>query len=120
MGTDATRIATNFEIPNNNFGLEIPKQHYLFGADKMKPGPDSLLRVRVTERHIKVLRHLEIYDGLVTLYSWKHTGVVNAYRAGVDIKTLQSQLRHHSLEMTDIYLRSLGMVLNNELKDKSW
>jgi|WetSurMetagenome_2_1015567.scaffolds.fasta_scaffold07430_5 integrase len=47
-----------------------------------------------------------------TLYSWKHSGVVAAYKAGIDIKTIQSQCRHHSLEQTDIYLKSLGLSVN--------
>jgi len=47
-----------------------------------------------------------------TLYSWKHSGVVAAYNAGIDIKTIQSQCRHHSLEQTDIYLKSLGLNVN--------
>jgi integrase len=47
-----------------------------------------------------------------TLYSWKHSGVVAAYKAGIDIKTLQSQCRHQSLEQTDIYLKSLGLNVN--------
>ena len=47
-----------------------------------------------------------------TLYSWKHSGVVAAYKAGIDIKTIQSQCRHQSLEQTDIYLKSLGLSVN--------
>ena len=47
-----------------------------------------------------------------TLYSWKHSGVVAAYKAVIDIKTIQSQCRHQSLEQTDIYLKSLGLNVN--------
>jgi len=50
-----------------------------------------------------------------TLYSWKHSGVVAAYNAGVDIKTIQSQCRHQSLEQTDIYLKSLGLGINKAI-----
>ncbi|MEN7547803.1 tyrosine-type recombinase/integrase [Rapidithrix thailandica] len=99
---------------------EIPADYYIFGANNMQPGKTQLRRVRVTDKHIAVLRKLGLFDGVITLYSWKHTGVVNAYRAGIDIKTLQTQLRHHSLEMTDIYLRSLGMVINNSLSNQDW
>jgi len=53
-----------------------------------------------------------------TLYSWKHTGVVDAYRAGIDIKSLQLQLRHHSLEETDTYLKLLGMYTNKAILTK--
>jgi integrase len=47
-----------------------------------------------------------------TLYSWKHTGVVQAYKNGVDIKAIQLQCRHYSIEQTDVYLKSLGFVEN--------
>ena len=50
-----------------------------------------------------------------TLYSWKHSGVVAAYNAGVDIKTIQRQCRHHSIELTDIYLKSLGLGINQDI-----
>jgi hypothetical protein len=32
----------------------------------------------------------------------------------------QIHLRHHSLEMTDIYLKSLGLVIDKELENKEW
>jgi len=54
------------------------------------------------------------FDDRHTLYSWKHTGVVKAYLAGVDIKSLQRQCHHHSIEMADNYLKSLGLY-NNEV-----
>jgi site-specific recombinase XerD len=57
---------------------------------------------------------------MVTLYSWKHTGVVSAFQAGLNIKLIQELLRHHSLEMTDIYLKSLGLTINKEVEEKSW
>ncbi|MCF8247787.1 MAG: site-specific integrase [Saprospiraceae bacterium] len=48
------------------------------------------------------------------LYSWKHTGAVSAVRAGASLKELQIQLRHHSLEEVDKYIRQLGV---NDLQD---
>ena len=76
--------------------------------------------MRVSELHRKALEESGLYDGKLTLYSWKHTGVCNAYRAGVDIKTLQGLLRHHSLDMTAIYMRSLGLRVDENLKGKRW
>ena len=52
-----------------------------------------------------------------TLYSWKHSGVVAAYNAGIDIKTIQNQCRHHSLEQTDIYLKSLGLGVSQAINE---
>jgi integrase len=59
-------------------------------------------------------------DGLgYSLYSWKHTGAVRAYESGLDIKKLQRLLRHSSLTITDIYLRSLNVV--NDIESlKGW
>ena len=68
----------------------------------------------LASRHRRILEELDLY-GQYTLYSWKHTGVVEAYRNGVDIKSIQLQCRHHSVGMTDIYLKSLGLYLNKAI-----
>lgn len=68
----------------------------------------------LANRHRKILEELNLY-GEYTLYSWKHTGVVDAYKNGVDIKSIQLQCRHHNLSMTDIYLKSLGLYLNKAI-----
>ncbi|MCW3784951.1 tyrosine-type recombinase/integrase [Plebeiibacterium sediminum] len=71
----------------------------------------------MSDRHRKILKRFE-FLGEHTLYSWKHTGVVDAYRSGVDIKSLQLQLRHYSLEETDTYLKSLGLYINKAILTK--
>jgi integrase len=65
-------------------------------------------------RYFNNLHHKSLIDlgfgGLNhTMYSWKHTGVIAAYRAGIDIKTIQRQCGHSTLQITDIYLRDLGL-----------
>lgn len=64
-------------------------------------------RIRIVEK-LKMKKNF-------TLYSWKHTGVVNAYHAGIDIKSIQMQCRHHSIQQTDTYLKSLGFTDNEEI-----
>ncbi len=65
-------------------------------------------------RHADALKKMGL-DGLgYTLYSWKHTGAVRAYQSGLDIKKLQTLLRHSSLQITDIYLRSLNAITDIE------
>jgi len=71
----------------------------------------------MSDRHRAVLKRFDWINGH-TLYSWKHTGVVDAYNNGVDIKSLQLQLRHYSLEDTDTYLKSLGMFSNEAILTK--
>jgi integrase len=97
----------------------LPDETYLFSRD-LKPGETQLHPNRVTERHRAALEATQLYNGELTMYSWKYTGACNAYRAGMDIKTLQAHLRHHSLDMTEIYLRSMGLRTEKELQDMEW
>jgi integrase len=71
----------------------------------------------ITARHKRVIDKLGL-DSRHTLYSWKHTGVVKAYNAGVDIKSIQRQCRHKSIDMTDNYLKSLGLYDNENFLQK--
>lgn len=66
-------------------------------------------------RHREILKNLSL-DNDHTLYSWKHTGVVQAYKNGVNIKSIQLQCRHYSIAQTDEYLKSLGIFENKEIK----
>ena len=62
----------------------------------------------MSNRHRKILRELDYGKGFA-LYSWKHTGAVSFVRAGGNLKSLQLQLRHHSLDQVDAYIRDLGV-----------
>jgi integrase len=66
-------------------------------------------------------RFREVLNGLgygrdYQLYSWKHTGAIACVKAGISLKELQLQLRHHSLDMVDRYLRQLGVADLAQLK----
>ena len=93
--------------------------HYLFSTG-VKPGKYPLSKQVPFRRHERALKELGLLEKGYTLYSWKHTGAVNAYRAGVGIKELQSMLRHSSVQITDIYLKSLGLRTDPNLKNYSW
>lgn len=72
--------------------------------DITKPlGYDKMYR-----RHQRILKGMNFGKGYV-LYSWKHTGAVMAVKAGISLKELQIQLRHHSLDQVDQYLRQMGV-----------
>jgi len=91
------------------FLANINDKDFIFpGRIKDKPVAADIM----TRTHKTFLNRLG-FDDQHTLYSWKHTGVVQAYLAGVDIKSIQRQCRHSSIEMTDNYLKSLGLY-NNE------
>lgn len=51
-----------------------------------------------------------------TFYSWKHTGVVMYWKEIKDIYFMMRQLRHHDIETTMIYLKSLGQMPNEAFK----
>lgn len=97
-----------------------PPEYFIFSKPRLRPGPIPQVRTRVSERHTKALKACGLYNGELSMYGWKHTGNKNAYLAGVDIKTIQAQNRHSSLELTDIYLRSLGVRIEKDLLDKEW
>lgn len=61
-----------------------------------------------------MLKDLNI-TGRYGFYSWKHTGAVMAVKGGINIKDLQLQLRHHSLDMVNEYLKNLGVTDSERL-----
>jgi integrase len=103
------------ELQDLDYG-KMPGDWYLFGKG-LKSGPEPYSRNSVTKYHSKILEKLK-FEKSLTLYSWKHTGVVAAYNAGIDLYSIMRQLRHHSLDMTQIYLKSLGLIRNNEFGSK--
>ncbi|BDS13088.1 tyrosine-type recombinase/integrase [Aureispira anguillae] len=68
-------------------------------------------------QHRELLKELGFDTSRYKLYSWKHTGAVAAVKAGIHIKQLQIQLRHHSLDQVDEYLRQLGVSDLGDLRD---
>jgi integrase len=52
-----------------------------------------------------------------TLYSWKHTAGVKLYDATKDPYLIMKFFRHSTLQMTMIYLKSLGMDTDDRLKE---
>lgn len=91
------------------------KTGWLFSWKKKRDKPVGINWFNA--QHIPVLKALEI-RGNYAFYSWKHTGVVRAKRAGIDLKDLQLQLRHHSLDMVNEYLKNLGVMDSEDLKKK--
>ena len=96
-----------------DYGIEkYSPTDYLF-TSKGYPGPKAMGKNYLNMHHKKVTDKLK-FSKDYTLYSWKHTGVVNAYKNGVDLKYIQMQCRHHSITQTDTYLKSLGFMDNDE------
>ncbi len=83
---------------------------YLIGKDYIGSSSPTVIN-GFAKRHLRILKSLG-YDtgyGGFAFYGWKHTGVIAAVKAGINLRELQLQLRHHSLDEMQHYLRNLGI-----------
>lgn len=81
------------------------------------PGDVCVAANWMNNEHSKVLNKLQI-RGNYAVYSWKHTGVVACVKAGLNIRDIQNQLRHHSLDMVQEYLKGLGVLQSEDLMNR--
>jgi hypothetical protein len=56
----------------------------------------------------KVLKRLDYKDDY-TLYSWKHTGVVKAWKAEMIQAAIQTQMGHMNTVSFRVYIKSLSL-----------
>lgn len=97
--------------------LENPSSSYVFGYN-LKPCFEPCQKNLPTSLFRAVLEKLKLYrKNETTIYAWKHTGNINAYLKGMDIKLIQKINGHASLETTEIYLRKLGLFLDKQAFD---
>ena len=93
----------------------LNENYFLFG----KNNAPSEVQIGINDmknRHRKILNELQI-GGDYKLYGWKHTGAVNFTRAGGNLKDLQMQLRHHSLDQVNQYMASMMAVESDFIKN---
>lgn len=90
---------------------------YLFGKG-LVPSFDMSPANEATKMHNKACKEIGIYiERKTVLYSWKHTGNIQAFLAGMDIRVIQMINRHKSIQTTEIYLRKLGLFLDRTVFD---
>lgn len=87
--------------------------YFIFGKGG-NPSEKTVSANWLNYNHHKLLKELNI-RGNYSVYSWKHTGVVKAVKAGINIKDLQLQLRHHSLDQVNEYLKDLGIMDSKDI-----
>ena len=92
-------------LPGLSYIKQLPSDTYLFeGKD-----PDKHLgQNTLGNRHRKVLQQFG-FSSEYSLYSWRHTGVVQMAKDGLSILEIKIHLDHHSLDQTQAYLRQLGI-----------
>ena len=114
MTQESVVIPVGLEPVIAAMGLEdLPGDWYVFGRS-LRPGPQRYGNPNhISQLHNTMCRELGIAE-VKGLYSWKHTGVCDAYYAtGKDIHSVMRQLRHRDMSTTMIYLKSLGLVQND-------
>jgi integrase len=108
-------LIPNNLIPELKFIMNYPSHYFLFGNDGV-PSDVSVSTNYFNKRHKTMLDNLRMRDRHA-FYSWKHTGVVKAVKSGINLKELQLQLRHSSLEMVDEYLKNLGILDSDSIRN---
>lgn len=108
-------ISTAFMEILEEMGLkDLNPEWYVFGYYR-EPGPEPLNDKSLTRRFHKMRNELGLANHF-SFYCWKHTGNLDSFLAGVNLKALQSQNGHSEIKHTDIYLRSLGCEHNEQIK----
>jgi integrase len=109
-------------IPDNFFHAlhflnKFNSLYYIFGKNEL-PGPQMIGINTMKIRHQNFLKSLK-FSNKHKLYSWKHTGAISCARAGIPLKDLQMQLRHHSLDQVNAYLSGM-MAYESEAIKKNY
>jgi site-specific recombinase XerD len=93
---------------------------YVFGSTRMPNKVPYQKADTFTDRFKLVLTKTNLRINGWSIYTFKDSGIVAAYKAGMDIRKLQMMVRHHSLEMLEIYLRSQGLRGANSDLSMKW
>lgn len=97
-------------------GIMEYKKHYLIFGNQGTPGLTMYGHNYFTRKTRLILDKFG-FSSDYSLYSFKHSGCCKLYEITKDIKLVSAQCRHHSIEVTDIYLRSLGMYATSRELD---
>ena len=87
---------------------QLPGDYFVFSQTGL-PGLQQIGLNSMRNRHQNILKDLKFNTARHKLYSWKHTGAVQFVKNGGSMKDLQLQLRHHSLDQVNTYLKDLGV-----------
>lgn len=96
------------------------KECYVFGKGRT-PSPTRFVKSDgFTLRHKICQQKTGTLNFGWTLYTWKDSGICAAYSAGMDIRTLQTNVRHYSLEQLEVYLKSMGLRHDKKELGLNW
>lgn len=87
----------------------------IFTLDKKQSFNDDYFKTQWSRAKTQMLKQKLILKNQ-TLYSFRHTAVVNVYRKTKDLQIIQQLLQHSNMIVTLNYLRGLGEINNEDLK----
>jgi hypothetical protein len=99
-----------FELLQEMGAFDIKPDAYLFSRSGVG-GKVGTGENQFGQRHTAIIRELG-FGRDYNMYTWKHTGACDLYRATKDLILIKDMCRHHSIEETMKYLRGLGMMVN--------
>ena len=85
----------------------LKEQDYFLLSKTGRPGLIQISSKFVVDNHNRILKSKGYDTDKFKPYSWKHTGNSLAFEAGAKIDFLKMQNRHHSVTMTEIYIKSI-------------
>lgn len=91
---------------------DYPRDFFVFGKNGEPSEKPTSLKF-FYKKHKGILDELKYTDRDYSLYSWKHTAVIQLFLAGVDIETIRLQCRHSDISQTIQYLKDLGLIVNS-------
>lgn len=97
---------------------KLPPDWYIFSNNKLLPGPKRARTRELGEQYRKYILAPLGYSTQYTLYSWKHTGVIAAHKAGVSDDDIMLQTGHKNYGSFQVYLKSLGLFENETFASK--
>jgi integrase len=113
---ECVTIPSEFEPILYEMGLNLLPKHWYIFSYNLSSGESRLAKPDyITELHRKYLDFLEIGKEK-TLYSWKATGASDLFNATKNPYLVMSQCRHSDIKITMIYLRSLGLQVNEQIR----
>ncbi|WP_293297793.1 site-specific integrase [Pedobacter sp. UBA4863] len=103
------------ELKNHLYGIEDLDTN-IFTLTSGDSFNDDYFKTQWSRAKLQMTK-LGIIQQNQTLYSFRHTAVVNVYRKTKDLHIVQQLLQHSNMMVTLNYLRGLGETNNEDLKE---
>lgn len=117
---DSVTIPATFEKILIESGiLKLNPEMYVFGhpGKFFKPSLEKIKRLDDFSDKQREINQLLGIKPECSFYSWKHTGTVELYNLTKDPYTVMRQCRHSEINITMRYLRSLGLGVNEQVRE---